>query len=180
MDRNKLRDEYFDWLRCLVGGTALHRKLLYFLFSVDFTYTIPMDGNRYEDGIDLRYRFGDENGLDDRMVASWLDDRPCSVLEMMIALAIRIEEHIMGDPDVGDRTGKWFGEMLDHLGLANMTDGKFDRMRARTIIRRFLNHRYDEDGEGGLFRLRHCNRDLRNVEIWYQAMWYLDEILNIR
>ena len=85
---------------------------------------IPMDGNRAEDGIDLRYRFGHEQHYSDAMVASFLDDRPCSVLEMMIALSIRCEEHIMDDPDVGNRTGQWFWSMIASLGSGPcMMDG---------------------------------------------------------
>ena len=42
------------------------------------------------------------------MISAYLDNKTCSVLEMMIALAIRCEEHIMDDPDVGNRTGQWF------------------------------------------------------------------------
>lgn len=51
------------------------------------------------------------------MIASYLDNRPCSVLEMIIALAIRLEEHIMDDPDIGNRTGQWFWDMIVSLGL---------------------------------------------------------------
>lgn len=184
MDRQALRNKYFNWLRNLAGSTQYRdrgRKLLDFLFSVDFTYTIPMDGNRYEDGIDLRYRFGKEHGINDQVIASLLDDRPCSVLEMMIALAIRIEEHIMGDPEIGDRTGEWFKIMLDNLRIGYMMNGySFNKRQANVIIKRFLNRKYDADGWGGLFVLQHCERDVRDIEIWYQAMWYLDEVLNIR
>ena len=41
---------------------------------------------------------------------------------MMIALAIRCEEHIMDDPDAGDRTGQWFWSMLVSLGLGSMDE----------------------------------------------------------
>ena len=41
----------------------------------------------------------------------------------------------------------------------------------------FLNRQYEADGRGGLFIVRNSRFDLRTVEIWYQAMWYLDEVL---
>jgi len=50
---------------------------------------LPMDGNRAEDGIDLRYRFGYEKEYEGSTIASYLDNSPCSVLEMLIALAFR-------------------------------------------------------------------------------------------
>ena len=96
---------------------------------------------------------------------------------MMIALAIRCEERIMSDSDAGNRTGQWFWNMLASLGLGSMSDRKFDREKAREIIDRFLNRRYEADGRGGLFTVRNSRFDLRSAEIWYQAMWYLDEVL---
>lgn len=185
MTKNEVNNEYFEWMFGLVNDArhskrSSFRKLLYFLHGSEFEYSIPMDGNRYEDGIDLRYRFGDENGIDDAVIASYLDDSPCSVLEMLIALSIRIEEHIMDDPDIGNRTGQWFWDMLSNLGMDGMNDSKFDKRIATDILNRFLNREYKRNGEGGLFTICHCKRDLRNVDIWYQAMWYLDEVLKIR
>lgn len=132
--------------------------------------------NRYDDGIDLRYRFGNEQGYRDSMIASYLDNRPCSVLEMIIALAIRLEEHIMDDPDIGNRTGQWFWDMIVSLGLGSMDDSKFDKAHAIDVIRRFLDRDYGRDGKGGLFTIEHCRYDMRDIEIWYQANWYLDNI----
>ena len=136
-----------------------------------------MDGNRAEDGVELRYRFGSECGFDNSAVADCLDDKDCSVLEMMVALAIRCEEHIMDNPDIGDRTGKWFLDMIVNLGLEKMTDDRFDKRYVERILHRFLNREYGRNGDGGLFTVHHSRIDMRSVEIWYQAMWYLDEVL---
>jgi hypothetical protein len=134
-----------------------------------------MDGNRAEDGMDLRYRFGDENSYDQALIATYLDDRPCSVLEMLIALAIRCEEQIMDDPDIGDRTGLWFGNMIYNLNLHTMHNSDFDREYVDEVIDIFLNRKYERDGRGGLFTVKNAPRDLRDVEIWYQLCWYLNE-----
>lgn len=177
MNREKMKQEYFDWL-CHFIGCRDHRELLFFLFSVDFTYTIPMDGNRYEDGVNLRYRFADEKGYHYRWVSSWIDDVPCSMLEMMVALALRIEEEIAGDPEAGDQTNKWFKAMLKSSGLYELDDENYDQREASAIVKDVLGHRYGRNGDGGLFRLSHCRRDLRHVEIWFQAMWYINEKLH--
>lgn len=181
MTRDELNNAYFEWMYQIVCGNRIsvkssYRKLLYFLHDTEFTYTIPMDGNRAEDGMDLRYRFGYENNYSGPMIATYLDDRPCSVLEMLVALAIRCEEHITDDPDAGDRTGKWFWGMIENLDLNSMDDVKFDREYAERIIHKFLNRKYGRNGEGGLFTLQHCQKDLRMVDIWYQMCWYLGEI----
>lgn len=183
MDKYELNNMYFQWMCRLVRSRRRsdlsYRKLLRHLHSRDFTYLLPMDGNRAEDGTDLRYRFGDENGIDERVIASCLDIQPCSVLEMMTALALRCEEHIMGDPDAGDRTGEWFWGMISSLGLKGMTDSRYDRNRTDDILDRFLAREYEPNGKGGLFQIPHCGADLRSVEIWYQMCWYLDTILQV-
>lgn len=180
MTKDELNAEYFAWMYGLVfsGDYARrlsYRKLLWHLFYTEFTYTIPMDGNREDDGINLRYQFGDENGYSQNIISSYLDDRPCSVLEMMVALAVRCEVHIMGDPDIGDRTGKWFWSMITNLGLDDMDNGHFDLERFQAIVERFLTHKYQRNGAGGLFTVHQYRRDMRKVEIWYQMCWYLNE-----
>ena len=175
--RNKINNEYFEWLFNLVCGERFsrnisYRKLLTHLHSIEFTYSIFKDKNRAEDGIDLRYRFI----LDHTYNIELMDylDGPCSIFEMITALSIRCEESIMDDPRVGDRTGQWFWGMIVNLGLGGMTDDSFDQKFVDEVILRFLNHDYEPDGRGGLFTIRNCKRDLRTVEIWYQLCWYLD------
>lgn len=177
MTQYEMNNAYFEWMYYLVSDDKQsYRKLLFLLHDIDFTYMLNMDGNRYDDGVDLRYRFANEQGYSDRMTAKYLDNRPCSVLEMLIALSIRLEEHIMADPDIGNRTGIWFWTMLSNLELDDMDDNNFDPDRAEMIIQRFLNRDYLRDGTGGLFRIENCKYDLRDVDIWYQANWYLNSI----
>lgn len=185
MGRNNLGDEYFNWMYQLVcdnrySKRTSYRLLLNQLDSVTFTYTIGMDGNRAADGEDLRYRFGDQCGYSDREIAAYLDVRPCSVLEMMIALSIRCEEHIMEDSEVGDRTGQWFWNMIVSLGLGSMIDSNYNIARVDRILDRFLNRKYKRNGEGGLFTVEHNHCDMRTIEIWYQMFLYLDEFLHVR
>lgn len=179
MFRDQIINDYFEWLwnftKC--RGHSQNRKIITLLHNIEFRYSIAMDANREEDGIDLRYRFITEVGIPKNYqeVYGYLDG-PCSVLEMMIALAIRCEESIMDDPDIGDRTSEWFWLMMKNLGLDYMSDRKFDRDIAEEKISIFLDRRYKRNGEGGLFVVN-GRRDLRKVEIWYQMCWYLDTIM---
>lgn len=181
MIRN-LKHKYFDWICELIdiGEELSYTKLLRHLDNVEFIYILDMDRNRMKDGIDLRYRFGYEMHYPRELIEDNLDNRPCSVLEMMVALAIRCEEGIMSDPDEGDRTGQWFWNMIDSLGLSDMIDSDFDKKYFDYVMRRFLNRKYNSDGEGGLFTIRRSQLDMRHVEIWYQMMWYLDEFLDLK
>ena len=95
---------------------------------------------------------------------------------MMVALADRCEKRIMADPDIGDRTGQWFWGMIANLGLGGMTDERFDEAKTRRIISRLLTRNYEPDGKGGLFTVANSRYDMRTVEIWFQAMRYLDEV----
>lgn len=171
-----MRDKYFEWLfdkMCRGRYEAVsYRKLLGFLYDTKFTYIIPKDINRAKDGIDLRRRCpGFETDEDARYLSG-----PCNVLEMMVALAVRIEETIMDNAAIGDRTGQWFWGMITNMGLGSMTDDVFDRVYVEETVERFLNRDYEPDGKGGLFRIRNCEYDLRDVEIWYQLCWYLEDV----
>ena len=57
-----------------------------------------------------------------------------------------------------------------------MKGGRMDEKRARAILERFLRREYEPDGRGGLFTIKSGRHDMRKIEIWYQMMWYLDEI----
>ena len=64
--------------------------------------------------------------------------------------------------------------MINNLGLGAQFDSRFDEVYTERVIERFLNRDYEPDGTGGLFTVTNTDRDLREVEIWYQLCWYLD------
>ena len=162
MTRNEIKELYFSWLMNIVcvnrfADQISYEKLLRRLHSTRFTCMIRKDRNRQADGIDLR-------------------KGPCSVLEMMVALAIRCEETIMDDTSVGNRTGQWFWEMVVSLGLGGMMNHCYNDDVVDEAIDTFLHREYAPNGKGGLFTIKNCDRDLRKVEIWTQLCWYLDSI----
>ena len=166
-------DAYFCWLIGLIGDSYIeenYRKLLGKLYFTDFYYELDFDKNRAADGLFLRRKYFRETGM------SADETRPCSVLEMMIALAKDAEEDIMHDPDYGDRTGRWFWVMLENLGLDQETDLRFSEARVNQILDVFMHHRYAPDGRfGGMFPVRKCCRDLRKTDLWWQLNAYFEE-----
>lgn len=178
MHENNVTIDYFDWMYNLVcrnrySKNISFKKVFSYLNDTKFTYSIRMDLNRAKDGTELRRRYANEfkiANIYDRICG------PCSVLEMMIALAIRCEETIMDDENFGDRTDQWFWDMMKNLGLGHMDDDEFDEEYVSDVVTRFLNRDYEPDGRGGLFFIRNCDVDLRDVEIWIQMLWYLDNI----
>ena len=179
--RNQIKNDYFKWLVDLASAGrydkyVTYNKLLTHLHSTRFKHIIRRDANRANDGVNMRRRFAllhDEDSYD--LIIESLRG-PCSMLEMMIALAIRCEEDIMNDSSIGDRTKQWFWGMVVSLGLGPMHDAYYDRDFVTEVLDKFVKGLYEPDGRGGLFTIPGCREDLRNVEIWYQLCWYLDTI----
>lgn len=176
-----LRERYFQWI-CQIamnGEAENHQRLLRFLFDKDYRYILPRDANRESDGIDLRYRFGYASDAPLSQITFELDDSPCSVLEMIVALALRCEESIMRDFEMGDRTYEWVRNMLKNLDIF-FDDDHFNEAIVNHRVELFLDRNYAPDGKGSLFKLKHPYSDMRYVETWYQAMWWIDEQSNIK
>lgn len=175
-----LINDYFEWLYSKIDDgdqNRTYRKLCMYLFDKDFYYSIPMDDNRYADGISVRYRFGDECDIPGYLITNEIDVKPCSVFEMMVALSLRMEEDMAYEERYGNRTPFWFHGMLHSLGLSDDYDGRFNKDRAEHIVDMFLERLYSKDGRGGLFTITNMpDTDMRDVEIWCQANWYLIEL----
>ena len=149
-----------------------YRNLFEFLHEAEFIYSVPHDENRASDGISLRYKYCCTNECED--LEGYLTG-PCSVLEMMVAMSIRIE-HLMASTSKGDRTAQWFWGMIANLGLGSMCDSNYNEWLVNDAITRFLNREYDRNGKGGLFTIKGWNRDARDAEIWHQLMAYLNTL----
>lgn len=166
----RVEDLYFAWLVGLIddGETEDYSELLRYLYSREFTWSIDFDSNRAAYGLDLRERFISENDFGERMMR-YMPQGPCSVLEMMIGLAISCES-VVGEAD------KWFWFMIKNLGLKDCTNDEFDEYDVKHIIDIFLNRKFRPDGKGGLFYIKNSENDLRQIEIWYQFMFYVNSI----
>ena len=179
MRDSELKKAYFKWLYDLVCGkryskSVSYKKLIQHLHDTEFRYSIPQDEDRAKGGIDMRYRFALDRHYNDDWVLDVLAG-PCSVLELMVVLAIQCEG-VMDDTEMGDRTGQWFWGMVVNLGLGAMTDNRYDAEMVDDILVRFMDREYSPDGRGGLFTIRGCKYDMRDASIWHQACWYLNTI----
>lgn len=146
-----------------VAGKGYRRpgyvKLLTQLHNTVYIYSVPLDRSRLEDGLYLR------RGL-------WsVDDRPCSVLEMLVGLSQRMNAYLGNIND--DVSGKLFWEFLENLGLTKYTDEHYSIQNVGLVLARWLNRRFEPNGIGGIFPLEHTERDQREVEIWSQMHEYM-------
>lgn len=164
--------EYLRWLEGQVCRGDPRRRnyslLLGAMHKTPFMWVHPMDANRAADGISLRSRFLLEHGYFD------VEDpvRECSVLEMLVALCIRVEREIMGCPG-DDHPEKWFWEIIGNLGMLGLSDDMFEQTEYETRINTFLERKYRRNGVGGAFPIETSKRDLRSLDIWAQMNAWL-------
>lgn len=170
-------DDYYIWLTSIVGmPDGVSRDLLLKdLHSLIFVPRVDHDENRAEGGKSLRLIFCQEYGG----VLSFPLDAPCSMLELMISMAMDIEDKIMYDPDAGCRISEWFWQMVANCGLYVCTDERYgsgwNDSYVSIVVDRINQRIYAPDGRGGLFPLQHPQEDQRDVELWFQANAYFYE-----
>lgn len=168
--------EYFDWLVGFVVRDDTDRRaygdLFLTMFHTDYIWIVDNDDNRFNDGLDLRKQFMEDHYVDRTL---WFEFTPCTMLEMIIGLAIRWEDDIMFDDFYGDRTPEWFWIMMKNSGLDRFDQGHFDEKKVVSILEKIKNRTYKPDGTGGLFVVHDTKTDLRDVELWYQMNWFITE-----
>lgn len=181
-DDARLDDAYFEWLYGQIGPLKNRNPERNFwhlcrkLHSTEFTWFIPNDDNRVEDGKELRLLFMDSTRrrLDDPH--NLWRDLGCSMFEMLVALA-KIAAFDSGRSQV-----EWFWRMMHNLGLDSYSDAVYSRSvrdgideGVEEILDRLNERTYSRNGDGGLFPLRRPHEDQREVELWYQLSAYLQE-----
>ena len=174
-----LKNEYFLWLLSIIEyrriNTRMYGRLLSYLFNREFTWVVSHDSNRALDAINLRYEFLNDYGDFDPEVTTSLDDKPCSVLEVLVKLAIDWEHEITYDFHKGDRSNRWFWVMVDNLGLLEYPDSHFDEDIVDEIVSVWLDRRFEKNGIGSPFPVKSGIRDQRGIEIWLQLQDFVLE-----
>lgn len=165
-------EDYYYWLTDLLNDDNIrstYYKLLWEMLETEFTWSVPYDSNRASDGLYLRRQYLRETGTILNVSGG------CSVLEMFVAMCRRCEDELMHDPDLGDRTGVWFMDILENLGLDYYDDYHYDRAAVCEIMRVFLERKYDMCGFRGPFYAHKTCADFRKMDLWWQLNAYLEE-----
>lgn len=185
--RPTLREEYFKYLYKIVRPLPrTYYKLCQELHNKKFRWFIRNDDNRCEDGLRLRELYIEEQNLDeDHLEVQGFAKGDCTLFEVMVALAQRMDYELSGLIQPGNRTNKYFFEMLKNLKLDEFTDSKLilgdgidpiSECQIEEILENLLDRTYGYDGEGSLFPLKFRGpQDMAKVEIWYQMMLYINE-----
>lgn len=165
-------NNYYEWLCQRVNPEARpFSKLFLQLFSTTFKgYTkCPTDIHRAEDGQYLRYEFENEYGKS----SSFSEEDPANVLEVLVALSSRIDD-ILGEPSE-NHTPAWFWVMITNLGLIRYVDHLYSAAAVSDILTRWMDRQYAYNGEGGIFPLQYPTEDQRQVNLWDQMAYYINE-----
>lgn len=168
-------DDYFLWLCSLVDADMnRYGELLWRLHDMDFSWILDRDDGRAEDGLALRKEYV-EITYDD-WVELW--ERPCTVLEALIGLAIRMDDILISD-DVSNRVRIWFWEFISNLGLKRYVNANLqydsDFYDVQRIIDRWLSRSFDFDGYGSPFPLSESYKDQRKETMIYQMNFYITD-----
>ena len=178
MEEYRLETDYIKWLNRIVfsPGDEHYGQLLYLLMTTEFTWfktsrnDLYMDENRASDGLALRQQYADEHNISMDEINDILQVGPaCSMLEMIVAFAHRIDDEIMYDIQYGDRSAEWFHSMLHSLGIDQYNDSNWHRVAVKRKINIFLRRQYGWNGKGGLFWV-----DADEVEIQGYFTWIPD------
>lgn len=150
-------------------GDHPYHHLARWLYEEPFYSSVPADRNRIEEVIEGREVYSDKPKGDD-----------VRVLEILVHLSLDMRDMMDGMID-NNSPDRWFLEMISNLGLAAMTDDRWEKetedcaIITRGAIEEWLEREYDYDGTGGIFPLSDAKDDQTRVEIWYQMNAYLME-----
>lgn len=172
-----INEDYFDWLYGQIeerddAYLDLCRHLNGIEFNYDTALMIPNDYNRIEDAVGIRdkYRRREMKDSYSRYLTDEFMDQSCSVFEILVALAYRMEGVVMTD-----QFPMWFWILIENLGMDRFDNVRFNAKKVDKILDIWMNRKYDQDGSGGLFPLKDPPSDQRDEEIWHQMSSYLLE-----
>ena len=162
-------EDYYIWITELVNLDS-HRgysKLVSFLFDTEFFWEVALDRNRAGDGKELRFdwvMWSDYHDDD-----SWVDT-PCSVLEMLIALARRIRVDIMPDYDI--ELADWFWKIISNMGLDRYDNSHFN---SDEICEKLCYFSEKKQHKMLIFNTKTEKSELESMDIWNQMQRWLAE-----
>lgn len=172
-----LWDDYLDYLIERGNLSRKFRNLFKILNNIEFRYDFERDENRDADGHDLRKEYyvnipsWCSTELKDAFMGHWT-----TVLEVLIALAMRVDDEYIGDPGE-EHPETFFMEMIKNLGLDKFHGNiyAYDKNIVIKVINRWLDRDFSKNGVGSPFPLHYNKTDQRNLEIWDQMQAYVNE-----
>lgn len=162
--------EYEKWLIKKINNKKdNYNLLLHELNIIPFEVAMERDLNRIDDAFNIRDTFFYEQGINGNFVVEYI-----SVLEVLIALSVRIDNEYVGNP--GDPHPEIiFWDLMHNLNLEKYDNSHFNKREIYNNIYIWMHREFDFDGSGSIFPLRNPLNDQRHEEIWSQMTAYLSE-----
>lgn len=148
-------------------------ELCHVLYDTDFEWILELDRDRTLDGLKLRDELG-----------AVLPSKPCSVLEVLIGLAIRMA-YLVEPADDGSSdsiVADMFWVLVAKLGLTVYTNEVILRNNTSCltiidILNRWMQREFEPDGHGSPFPLETPVKDQRLCPMSYQMNAFVQEWL---
>lgn len=176
MNVEELWDDYLQYLIWRGGLQRMTKygRLFEILHNIKFTWLIERDDNREDDGVELRDYYDIPRSEYSVEESEEFMDHWCSVLEMLIGLSIRVDDEIIGDP-AEEHPEDFFMEMIKNLGLDIYKGDRYRENDVIKIVKKWMDRKFDRNGNGSPFPVKKDHRDQRKLEIWDQMNSYINE-----
>ena len=166
--------EYIRWICDQLGlRVTKWRGMISTLNKIPYRWSIDTDENRAVEGINLRNDYFKERGFN-RVDT---DSRDCTVLEMLVSLANRLNFDYVGYPG-DEKNGRIFIDFCKNLGIVSAESnenqcysGDFEDISEN--IDRWLDGNFEENGEGSPFYTPSEDINLSNLSVWSAALGWL-------
>lgn len=170
-------DGYFDLLAseiCQKDHSIYdYSMLLRRLYDIPFEVRVEMDENRKMDALNMKMEYV-ESDLAPEHGTRVLVERFISVLEVLFALAKRMENDILCDPMTEiDNSSMYFWDMLRNLDVEKYKNDNFKGINVDEKVCKWLRRDYTHDGKGSIFYVPRSKIDMRKEEIWNQMQCYI-------
>ena len=169
---SQLWDENFvEWEAFIDKWSVLTDILL----NVEYVAVVKGDQNRAEDGLYLRSEFNHEEDANLNM------DIPASVLEVLVALACRMEREYVGDSEE-NLAYEIFEMFIDSLGLtwvsSKTLSGGLSKKELK-IVAQTLDSWLQNDGSVSIFPVTEYELpELEGKQLWQQMLFFIENSEN--
>lgn len=141
-----VEEQYLQWIQSMIDPSHSFRRLIDYLYSVAYEWSVLIDENLEWSGVDLRKQFMKECDIHDVSSVASLLVRPCSILELLCGVAQDIEldlrDSVSGVCCISIR----FLDILMYLKLDMQFDENFEPELVKKKLKVFLCKKSREKG----------------------------------
>lgn len=133
-------EEYKKYLKNMIVDDEFccYNVLLERLDSIPYEPN-QLNTDRYEDAEQLRIDYGIDNNIKDVLI--YFEATSITVLEVLVALSMRLEKKVVPNNKKGDRTSQWFWALVNDIGLGKQDDERCDSNIIDKIVKEWMSEK---------------------------------------